>query len=456
VSADEAEILSIDGREVRITHPEKLYFSKQVKVSKLDLVRYYLAVAPGALQGIRDRPIVLKRFVNGAEAEPFYQKRAPSDHPEWIRTVTLSFPSGRTAEEIVVDDTAGLAWVVNLGCMELHPHPVRTGDLDHPDELRIDLDPIPGVAWDDVRRVAMEVKAVLEEVGLRGWPKTSGSRGMHINVRIEPRWTFTEVRRAAIALSRAVERRAPQLASSKWWKEERHGVFLDYNQNAKDRTTASAYSVRPLPDARVSAPLEWDEVMACDPQEFTVFTMPARFAAKGDPHAGMDAAAGSLEGLLELAVRDESEGLGDAPWPPHFRKMEGEGKRVAPSRAKKGARTEAGSAATPKRRQSKMPLIVIANSTNKQEALDGLERWKARYPDAAKLLAVDDVLVDSMRGSSSTWTRIRVNLRHVPEEARPPQETPDPDDDPTRKWREMRAQATEDGEKPKRTRKKKE
>jgi DNA ligase D-like protein (predicted polymerase) len=456
VSADEAEILSIDGREVRITHPGKLYFSKQVKVSKLDLVRYYLAVAPGALQGIRDRPIVLKRFVNGAEAEPFYQKRAPGDHPEWIRTVTLSFPSGRTAEEIVVDDTAGLAWIVNLGCMELHPHPVRTGDLDHPDELRIDLDPIPGVAWDDVRRVAMEVKAVLEEVGLRGWPKTSGSRGIHVNVRIEPRWTFTEVRRAALALSRAVERRAPQLASSKWWKEERHGVFLDYNQNAKDRTTASAYSVRPLPDARVSAPLEWDEVKECDPQEFTVFTMPARFAAKGDPHAAMDAAAGSLEGLLELAARDEAEGLGDAPWPPHFRKMEGEGKRVAPSRAKKEAKTDAAETGAPKRRQSKMPLIVVANSTSKQEALDGLERWKARHPEAAKLLAVDDVLVDSMRGSSSTWTRIRVNLRHVPEETRPPQEIPDPDDDPTRKWREMWAQSTAEGEKPKRTRKKKE
>jgi DNA ligase D-like protein (predicted polymerase) len=456
VSADEAEILSIDGREVRITHPGKLYFSKQVKVSKLDLVRYYLAVAPGALQGIRDRPIVLKRFVNGAEAEPFYQKRAPGDHPEWIRTVTLSFPSGRTAEEIVVDDTAGLAWIVNLGCMELHPHPVRTGDLDHPDELRIDLDPIPGVAWDDVRRVAMEVKAVLEEVGLRGWPKTSGSRGIHVNVRIEPRWTFTEVRRAALALSRAVERRAPQLASSKWWKEERHGVFLDYNQNAKDRTTASAYSVRPLPDARVSAPLEWDEVMECDPQDFTVFTMPARFAAKGDPHAAMDDAAGSLEGLLELAARDEAEGLGDAPWPPHFRKMEGEGKRVAPSRAKKEAKTDAAETVAPKRRQSKMPLIVVANSTSKQEALDGLERWKARHPEAAKLLAVDDVLVDSMRGSSSTWTRIRVNLRHVPEETRPPQEIPDPDDDPTRKWREMRAQSTAEGEKPKRTRKKKE
>ncbi len=452
MSADEAvEILSIDGREVRVTHPAKLYFSKQVQVTKLDLVRYYLAVAPGALQGIRDRPIVLKRFVNGAEAEPFYQKRAPSDHPAWIRTVTLSFPSGRTAEEIVVDDAAGLAWIVNLGCMELHPHPVRTSDLDHPDELRIDLDPIPGVGWNDVRRVAMEVRAVLEETGLQGWPKTSGSRGMHINVRIHPRWSFTEVRRAALALSRAVERRAPALASSKWWKEERHGVFLDYNQNAKDRTTAAAYSVRPLPDARVSAPLAWDEVLACDPAEFTIFTVPERFAKKGDPHAAMDEAAGSLEALLDLAAQDEAAGLGDAPWPPHFRKMESEGTRVAPSRAKtaaKSTRTKASEkkaaaseddevdAAKPKARRSTMPLLVIANSTNKQEAQAGLERWREKHPEAAKLLAVDDVLVDSMRGSSSTWTRIRVNLRHIPEDLRPPQETPDPDDDPTRKWRE--------------------
>ena len=451
--SDEAEILSIDGHEVRVTHPEKLYFSKQVKVSKLDLVRYYLSVAPGALQGIRDRPIVLKRFVNGAEAEPFYQKRAPSDRPAWMRSVTLSFPSGRTAEEIVVDDAAGLAWIVNLGCMELHPHPVRTGDLDHPDELRVDLDPIPGVGWDDVRRVAMEVKALLEEVGLRGWPKTSGSRGMHVNVRIHPRWTFTEVRRAAIALSRAVERRVPQLASSKWWKEERHGVFLDYNQNAKDRTTCSAYSVRPLPDARVSTPLLWDEVMECDPAEFTVFTVPERFAKKRDPHAEMDAAAGSLDALLELAARDEAAGLGDAPWPPHFRKMEGEAPRVAPSRAKKAAVGVSKSDA-PKRRQSKMPLIVIANSTKKDEALAGLERWKTRHPEAAQLLAVDDVLVDSMRGSSSTWTRIRVNLRHVPEEMRPAQATPDPDDDPTRKWREWRAAGGDIPQKPQRSRKK--
>jgi len=453
VSGDEAaEILSVEGREVRVTHPGKLYFSKQVKVSKVDLVRYYLSVAGGALQGIRDRPVVLKRFVNGAEAEPFYQKRAPGDRPEWLRTVTLSFPSGRTAEEIVVDDAAGLAWIVNLGCMELHPHPVRTGDLDHPDELRVDLDPIPGVGWDDVRRVAMEVKSLLEEVGLRGWPKTSGSRGIHVNVRIEPRWSFTEVRRAALALSRAVERRAPMIATSKWWKEERHGVFLDYNQNAKDRTTCSAYSVRPLPDARVSTPLEWDEVMVCDPAEFTVFTVPARFEKRGDPHAEMDGAAGSLDALLELAERDEAAGLGDAPWPPHFRKMEGEGARVAPSRARSAAKK----GASAKTRVPKMPLVVVANSTNRQEALEGLERWKSRHLEASKLLAVDDVLVDSMRGSSSTWTRIRLNLRHVPEEMRPAQETPDPDDDPTREWREVRAQAEAGEKRPKRPRKKKE
>ena len=323
-----AEVLSIEGREVRVTHPDKPYFSKQTKLSKLDLVRYYLSVAPGALAGIRDRPLVLKRFVDGAEGQPFYQKRAPAQRPSWLRTVTLSFPSGRKAEEIVVDDAAGLAWIVNLGCIELHPHPVRSGDLEHPDELRVDLDPGPGVVWEDVRRVALEVKSFLEEMGLRGWPKTSGSRGMHVNVRIEPRWTFVEVRRAALALSRAIERRAPALASSKWWKEERHGVFLDYNQNAKDRTTCSAYSVRPLPDARVSTPLHWHEVPDCDPADFTVLTVPKRFAEFGDPHAGMDAAPGSLEKLLELAAKDEAAGLGDAPWPPHFRKMEGEAPRV--------------------------------------------------------------------------------------------------------------------------------
>jgi bifunctional non-homologous end joining protein LigD len=429
-----AEILSIDGRDVRVTHPDKVYFSKQIKLSKLDLVRYYLAVAPGALAGIRDRPIVLKRFVDGAEGEAFYQKRAPIDHPSWLRTVTLSFPSGRTAEELVVDDAAGLAWIVNLGCIELHPHPVRSRDLEHPDELRIDLDPGPGVSWSDVRRVSLEVKLVLEERGLRGWPKTSGSRGMHVIVRIQPLWTFGEVRRAALALSREVERRLPALASSKWWKEERHGVFLDYNQNAKDRTTASAYSVRPLPDARVSAPLDWPEISGCDPADFTVLTMPKLFAEIGDPHANIDATAGSLEGLLDLAARDESAGLGDAPWPPHFRKAEGEGKRVSPSRAKSGAKNIAVGKVAPKPR-TKMPLIVIANSPNEEAATSGLERWRKKYPDAAAHLAVDDVLVDRMRGKSSTWTRIRVNLRHVPEDLRPSQETPDPDDDPTREWR---------------------
>jgi bifunctional non-homologous end joining protein LigD len=421
------EVLSLEGREVQITHPDKLYFSSQVKVSKLDLVRYYLSVAPGALAGIQDRPIVLKRFVNGAEGEAFFQKRAPEQRPTWLRTVTLSFPSGRTAEEVVVDDAAGLAWIVNLGCIELHPHPVRSGNLDQPDELRIDLDPVPGVGWDDVRQVALEVQALLEELGLRGWPKTSGSRGMHVNVRIEPRWTFQQVRRAAVAFSRAVERRAPNQATSKWWKEERHGVFLDYNQNAKDRTTCSAYSVRPLPDARVSAPLHWNEVPACDPADFTIFTVPERFAKIGDPHADMNSAPGSLEKLLDLADKDDAAGLGDAPWPPHFRKMDSEGPRVAPSRAK----------SAPKKPRVKMPLIVVANSPDKAAALAGLERWKTKYPQVASLLAVDEVLVDSMRGRSSTWTRIRVNLRHVPEELRPKQETPDPDDDPTREWRQL-------------------
>lgn len=467
------EVLVLEGREVIVSNPQKPYFSKETKLSKLELVRYYLSVADGALRGIRDRPVVLKRFVDGAEGEAFYQKRAPDKRPEWLRTVTLSFPSGRTAEEIVVDDVAGLAWIVNLGCIELHPHPVRSANLEHPDELRIDLDPGPGVTWPDVRRVAMEVKNLLDELGLRGWPKTSGSRGMHINVRIEPRWSFTEVRKAALALSREIERRAPTLATSKWWKEERHGVFLDYNQNAKDRTTCSAYSVRPLPDARVSTPLTWDEVPDCEPADFTVLTVPARFAALGDPHAAIDQHAGSLEKLLALAERDEASGLGDAPWPPHFRKMDGEEPRVQPSKARgkkkpaaqareggEGAATgedrapaepgEAAAAPRPARaygaRKSSMPLLTIANSPKKEAALEGLERWKARYPEAAAHLAVDDVLVDGMRGRSSVWTRIRVNLRHVPMELRPPQETPDPDDDPTREWREAMKAAKDGGE----------
>ena len=451
----EEELLEIDGHAVRISNPSKLYFSKGVQLTKLDLVRYYLSVAPGALRGVRDRPFVLKRFVNGAHEEPFYQKRAPDNLPDYVRTVTLSFPSGRTADEIVIDSAASLAWAVNLGCIELHPHPVRTGDLNHPDELRIDLDPQPGVAWGDVRAVAMEVKALMDEVGLVAWPKTSGSRGIHINVRIEPKWTFTEVRRAALAVARAVERRSP-LASSKWWKEERHGVFLDYNQNAKDRTTCSAYSVRPLPDARVSTPLRWDEVATCDPAEFTIATVPARFAAIGDPHAEMDAHAGLLDALLAMAAQDEASGIGDAPWPPHFKKMEGEPSRVQPSKARSGGKKSAAkkSAAdqpelsaglaegsAPKRsatgrRQSTMPLIVVAQSPDRAAADAGLDRWKQQHADAAQHLAADDVLIDRMRGSAYVWYRIRINLRHVPEDLRPAQGTPDPDDDPTRKWRE--------------------
>ena len=420
---DDAEILTIDGHPVRISHPGKLYFSREVQLTKMDLVRYFLAVAPGALNGIAGRPIVLKRFVNGAEEEPFYQKRAPAELPPFLSTATLSFPSGRTAEEVVVSSAAGLAWIVNLGCMELHPHPVQATDLDHPDQLRVDLDPGPGVDFAAVRSVALEARAILDDLGMTAFPKTSGSRGIHINVPIQPRWSFTEVRRAALALARAVERRAPALASSKWWKEERHGVFLDYNQNAKDRTTASAYSVRPLPDARVSMPLAWEEVAACDPADFTVLTAPARFARLGDAHAGFGRQPGMLDGLLDLAARDEAEGLGDAPWPPHFAKAAGEAPRVAPSRARKAA------AKTPRTR---MPLITVANSPDKAAALAGLERWKARYPKAAALLAADDVLVDRMRGTAYIWYRIRLNLRAVPEELRPAQEAPDPDDDPTR------------------------
>lgn len=464
--ADDAELLEIGGRVVRISSPSKPYFTRGVQLKKLDVVNYFQAVAPGALRGIVDRPIVLKRFVNGAEAEPFYQKRAPTDLPEWMRTVTLSFPSGRTAEEVVVDDAAGLAWIVNLGCMELHPHPVLSGDLDHPNELRVDLDPQPGVAWADVRAVAMEVKALLDELGMAGWPKTSGSRGIHINVRIEPRWSFTEVRRAALALARAVEKRC-SLASSKWWKEERHGVFLDYNQNAKDRTTCSAYSVRPLPDARVSMPLQWGEVLTCDPADFTVLTVPDLFAKVGDPHATMDRHAGALDSLLDMAARDEAEGVGDAPWPPHFAKQEGEGRRVAPSKAKnfshqleegfgasrfrkqakkkvdksEGEEVDPAATARPKagRRKPTMPLIVIAHSSDKAAAEAGLDRWRQQHPDAAALLAPDDVLVDRMRGSAYVWYRIRVNLRNIPEEMRPAQGAPDPDDDPTRAPREGQA-----------------
>jgi DNA ligase D-like protein (predicted polymerase) len=406
-------VLEAAGREVVITNPDKVFFPR-AGYTKLDLAKYYLAVADGALRGIAGRPIVLKRYVNGAESEPFFQKRAPEQHPEWIETVELKFPSGRTAREIVVRDAAQLLWIVNLGCIDLNPHPVRADDLDHPDELRVDLDPGPGVGWDDMRRVAMIVRDVLDDHDLRGWPKTSGSRGIHVNVRIERKWSFDQVRRATLALAREVERRAPKIATSKWWKEERHGVFLDYNQNAKDRTVASAWSVRPTPDARVSMPLDWDEVPDCDASAFTIVTAPQR----GDASVGIDESAGSLEKLLALSAAQEAAGLGDAPWPPQYKKAPGEPKRVAPSR-----------------RKSTQPLITVAKAQHKEDALAGLERWKKRHPEAAKLLQVDDVLVDSMRGRSSTWTRIRVNLRHVPEDERPAEEAPDPDYDPWRKWR---------------------
>lgn len=407
------ERLTVGGREVAILNPHKVLFP-QPGYTKLDLVRYYLAVAEGALRGAGGRPNVLVRYPNGIAGEFFFQKRAPQSRPDWLDIVSLHFPSGRTAEEIVPREPAALAWMANLACLELHPHPVRADDLDHPDELRVDLDPVPGVPWSQIREVARVVQSTLADFGLVGWPKTSGSRGMHISVRIETRWTFDEVRRAALAFAREVERRAPALATSKWWKEERHGVFLDYNQNAKDRTVASAYSVRPTPEARVSAPLAWDEVDTCELGDFTLATMPARFAAIGDRHAGIDDHAGSLEGLLDLSARHAREGLGDAPWPPHYRKQAGEAPRVAPSR----------------RRQPKHPLIEIARAEQKADALAGLERWRARHPEAAAHLEPADVLVDAMRGRFHTWTRIRLNLQHVPEALRPAQEALDPDDGP--------------------------
>ena len=483
--ATERETLTIDGREVQVSNPGKIYFP-ETGHTKLDLVRYYLAVADGALRAAGGRPMALKRFVDGAAGQPFFQKRAPDNTPDWIRTATLTFPSGRTADEIVVDEAAALAWVVNLGCIDLNPHPVRADDLDHPDELRVDLDPVPGVPWGQIREVALVCRDALASVGLVGWPKTSGSRGIHINVRIEPRWTFTEVRRAALAFSREIERRAPALATSKWWKEERHGVFLDYNQNAKDRTVASAYSVRPLPDARVSTPLTWEEVPTVEAEAFTIDTVPVRFATVGDPAAGIDEAVGSLEALLELSARHERDGQGDAPWPPNYAKQAGEPPRVQPSRQRRpasgyavgrgaaggpppevaivraeavaggdpnaglptpaewaagrgtaaerpGARGSASSGSRPTptgRRRSSIPVVEIARAEHREEALAGLERWKARHPAAAAALEPRDILVDSMRGRSTTWTRIRVNLIHVPEAERPTQEPLEVDYDP--------------------------
>ncbi|HXX61057.1 MAG TPA: DNA polymerase domain-containing protein [Candidatus Sulfotelmatobacter sp.] len=411
--ASHKELIAVAGREVTISNPDKVYFP-EAGYTKRDLVAYYLAVADGALRGVAGRPMALKRFVEGAAGDFFFQKRAPTSRPEWIETVELSFPSGRTAAEVVVRDAAQLLWVVNLGCIDLNPHPVRAEDLDHPDELRVDLDPVPGVPWENIRRVALVTQEALDDLGLVGWPKTSGSRGIHINVRIRPEWTFPEVRRAALALARDVERRVPALATSKWWKEERHGVFLDYNQNAKDRTVASAYSVRPTPDARVSAPLTWDEVPVAELGDFTLATVPARYAAIGDPGAGIDDAVGSLEPLLELSARHETEGLGDAPWPPNYARTLDEPPRVQPS----------------KRRMSSKPLIEIGRAAKQPEAMEGLKRWKARHPDVWPLLEPADVLVDAMRGRYTTWTRIRLNLEHVPPELRPPQEALDPDYDP--------------------------
>ena len=452
------ETIELAGREVTISNPDKIFFPEK-GYTKRDLVSYYLAVADGALRGAGGRPMALKRFVNGAgnPGDFFFQKRAPESRPPWIEVVELSFPSGRTAEEIVLRDAAQLAWIINLGCVDLNPHPVRADDLDHPDELRVDLDPMPGVPWDQVRRVAMVSKEALEAVGLVGWPKTSGSRGIHINVRIEREWTYSEVRRAALALARDVEQRAPDLATSKWWKEERHGVFLDYNQNAKDRTVASAYSIRPTPDARASMPLRWEEVPTAEMEAFTLATVPALYARYGDAHEGIDESAGSLVGLLELSARHEKEGLGDAPWPPNYLKPPGEPPRVQPSRQRRpdseygpsdpdpvarAARwmregTAPGSGGRPGptgRRQSSKPLIEISRAAKKEDALAGLERWKERHPEAAKHLDVLDVLVDAMRGRFTTWTRVRVNLEHVPEADRPAQEPLDPDYDP---WAEF-------------------
>jgi DNA ligase D-like protein (predicted polymerase) len=423
----ERETIVAGRRGVAVSNPRKILFPRQ-GYTKLDLVRYYLAVSDGALRGAGGRPNMLVRYPNGIGGDFFFQKRAPRTRPEWIEVVSLRFPSGRSADEVVPRDAAALVWMANLACLELHPHPVRAEDLDHPDELRIDLDPGPGVEWAQVRETAQVVRAALHDFAMTGWPKTSGGRGMHVLVRLEPRWTFDEVRRAALALAREVERRAPALATSKWWKEERHGVFVDYNQNAKDRTVAAAYSVRPTEDARVSAPLSWDEVGDCDPRDFTLATMPRRFGEVGDRHAAIDASPCSLVELLELSARHEREGLGDAPWPPHYRKQAGEPPRAQPSRL----RTSPPSAVTSATRTPVYPLIEIARARRKEDALAGLERWRARHAGAAGYLGADDILVDAMRGRSSTWTRIRVNLRRVPVELRPEPDVPDPNEVPAR------------------------
>jgi bifunctional non-homologous end joining protein LigD len=432
------KVLQVAGQEVAISNPDKVFFPKTGH-TKLDLVRYYLRVAEGALRGVAYRPMALKRFVNGAEGEAFFQKRAPKSRPEWVETVELNFPSGRTADEVVASNEAQLVWIINLGCIDLNPHPVRVDDLQHPDELRIDLDPVRGVPWSQVREVALVAKEVLDDFELVGWPKTSGSRGLHVYCRIEQSWEFTEVRRAAVAFAREVERRAPTIASSKWWKEERHGVFLDYNQNAKDRTIASAYSIRPTPNAQVSAPLAWDEVADCEPDAFTIDTMPDRLSKIGDPMEKMDANPGSLASLLELAEQHEAAGFADAPWPPHFARQAGEPPRAQPSKRRAAASVREGIVPPPApgkpagptgRRHTTMPLIEIARAATESEAMEGFERWKQRHPDVSPYLAPADLLIDSMRGASSTWARIRLNLRNVPEEIRPSQEALEVDYDP--------------------------
>jgi len=394
------EILEVDGEEVRISSPDKVVFPEP-GLTKLDLVQYYLAVADGALRGAGGRPMVLKRFPKGIDAEPFFQKRVPENHPPYIDTTTLHYASGTSAEEAVIRDAAGLAWVVNLGCLDLNPHPVRAEDLEHPDELRVDLDPMPGVDWSQIVDVAYVAQEVLADVGLVGWPKTSGSRGLHILVRIAPQWSYKDVRLAAETLAREVENRAPGLATARWWKEERgESVFVDFNQNAKDRTVASAYSVRALPDARVSTPLTWEEVRTARPERFTVPTVLERFADIGDPHRGIDDAVGSLEGLLALA------------------------KELGP--AEKAPRGANGSG----RRQSTMPLIEVARTRTKPEAVAALEEWKSRHAGVVPSLSPADILIDGMRGSSSLWYRVRVNLQHVPEAERPAQEELVADYDP--------------------------
>ncbi|HYF18368.1 MAG TPA: non-homologous end-joining DNA ligase [Ramlibacter sp.] len=404
-SSSPSTVLTVAGHEVTVTNPDKILFP-DAGLTKLDLVHYYAEVAEGALRGAGGRPCILVRYPDGVGGEFFFQKRAPGNRPDWVEATTIRFPSGRTAEEVVPRQAATLAWMANLGCIELHPHPVRADDLDHPDELRVDLDPVPGVEWPQIRDVALVTREVLHEVGLVGWPKTSGSRGIHVLVRIERRWTFDQVRRAALAVAREVERRAPRLASSQWWKEQRHGVFVDYNQNAKDRTVASAYSVRPRPDARVSTPVTWEELPLCNPADFTLVTVPSRLKAQGDPHAGIDDRPASLEALLELSARHEREGQGDAPWPPHYRKQSGEPPRAPPTVRK------------PK------PLIEVARSDREVEAIAAAEAWKEKHPKAAAHLQPADVLLDRMRGSSSLWYRVRINLEHVPARLRPKGEKP--------------------------------